>query len=68
MHYNSRKLKRGKKSAEALGIHSQQRTGLTAVFQVTFREAPDWWAALGQCDYLTLAVTTKLHFDGLQSL
>ena len=49
-------------------IRNQQRTALIARFQVTFREAPDWWVARGQCDYLTLAVITKLHFDGLQSL
>ena len=49
-------------------IRNQQRTALIARFQVPFREAPDWWVAGGQCDYLTLAVITKLHFDGLQSL
>ena len=49
-------------------IRNQQRTALIARFQVPFREAPDWWVARGQCDYLTLAVITKLHFDGLQSL
>lgn len=66
MHYNSGKIKRERKKkknpAEALVIPNPQSTGLVAVLQVTFREAPDWWVAQGQCDYLTLAVKTKFHF------